>query len=193
MKSKMLLTLTGALAALAVACGSSDTVPAPASAPTTAGATVSAPAPTATSYSGPASTATQKDAPAEAPAPGAAGLHALSSGILALPAAAAFGEPGFHEVLTAAGNLPADLGETVGMNLVLVLSDAGRPGQTCSTQHPLSGCATVDWSDAPGRPNVPPDGIFVNSLMIELASGSRTFFLTDSGTLSDVKNRFDPG
>lgn len=114
-------------------------------------------------------------------------------GTLELPAAEAFGEPGFHEVLTASRRLPANLGPARGLRLVVSLRDAGRPGATCSSQHPLSGCATVDWSDDPGRPSVPPGGVFTNSLTLQLASGPRTFFLSESGALRTRPDAFEPG
>ena len=117
----------------------------------------------------------------------------LASGELSLPAAAAFGEPGFHEVLTAVHSLPEDLGDVSGRTLVLRLWDAGRPDVACSTQHPLSGCATVDWSDAPGRPNVPAGGVFRNAVTLRLASGEHTLFLSDSGGLRDDPDPFKPG
>ena len=118
--------------------------------------------------------------------------QALAAGELHLPAAGSFGEPGFHEVLTAAPDLPLVLGPTAGLRLVLRLRDAGRPGQTCSRDHPLSGCATVDWSDSASRPGVPPGGVFGNTLTLRLASGERTFFLSESGSLNDGPDPFMP-
>lgn len=117
----------------------------------------------------------------------------MATGEFRLPAALAFGDPGFHQVLLAARRLPQRLGKTAGLKLVLTLRDAGRPGQTCSAEHPLSGCATVDWSDDPGRPNVPESGVFVNSLTVRLASGTRTFYLRPAGTLARSPEPFEPG
>ncbi len=125
--------------------------------------------------------------------PSAAAPRTLASGEFQLPAACAFGDPGFHEALTADPQLPADLGSTSGLILVLELRDAGRPDVTCSRNHPLSGCATVDWSDAESRPKVPPGGVFDNSLTVELVSGSMTFYLSESDTLNDEPNPFSPG
>ena len=61
----------------------------------------------------------------------------------------------------------------------------GAPEMTCSREHPISGCATVDWSDARSRPSVPPGGVFDNSITSEMASGERSFFLSESGALND--------
>ena len=80
-----------------------------------------------------------------------------------------------------------------GLEVRLRLRDAGRPGQTGSRNHPLSGCATVDWSDAPSRPKVPPNGVFDNILTLRLASGEHTFFLSEEGRLNQVPDAFDPG
>ncbi len=117
----------------------------------------------------------------------------LAIGEFELPAAQSFGEPGFHEVLTVTQSVPQDIGSTKGLRLVLALHDAGRPTQTCSREHPLSGCATVDWSDAEGRPKVPPGGVFDNQLTATLSSGKRSFFLSDSGDLNDGPDPFKPG
>ena len=131
------------------------------------------------------------DAEAGRPLPGAARI--LASGEFRLLAANAFGEPGFHEVLTATHDLPSDLSSITGKRLVLRLWDAGRPERNCNSEHPLSGCATVDWSDAPGRPNVPPGGVFDNSITFQFAAGERNFFLSESSDLNDQPDSFDPG
>lgn len=110
-----------------------------------------------------------------------------------LPAADAFGQPGFHEVLAAMLQLPQDLSSTDGMRLVHKLRDTSRPDVTCSRDHPLSGCATVDWSDSPSRPNVPPGDVFDNNITLQTASGERAFFLSESGGLRDEPDDFDPG
>ena len=112
---------------------------------------------------------------------------ALAAGTLALPAANAFGEPGFHQVLAARARLPRSIPR--GSRLVLTLRDASRPRQTCSSEHPLSGCATVDWSDDPARPKVPPSGVFLNRLV----AGGRTYYLSESGALARRPDRFEPG
>ena len=117
----------------------------------------------------------------------------LAIGDFLLPAAGAFGDPGFHQVITVMARVPANLGSATGSRLVLRLWDAGRPGATCRSEHPLSGCATVDWSDAPARPKVPASGVFQNSVTLELVSGPRTFFLGAAGLLQDSPDPFDPG
>ena len=106
------------------------------------------------------------------------GTNILASGVFQLPAPGAFGEPGFHEALTATHELPTDLGAMAGSRLVLRLWDAGRPEITCRGEHPLPGCATVDWPDAPGRPKVPPGGVFDNSITLKFAAGERRLFLS---------------
>lgn len=110
-----------------------------------------------------------------------------------LPAASAFGEPGFHEALTIRASVPVVLAPGAGRTLVVRLHDSSRPGQSCSEDHPLSGCATVDWSDSPDRPRVPPGGVFDNSLTLPLAGGPATLFLRADGTLNTRPEAFDPG
>lgn len=119
----------------------------------------------------------------------------IASGVFEIPAASAFGDPGFHAVLRAAAPARRTAsGDFSGSRrLVLSLRDLSRPGQTCSNDHPLSGCATVDWSDNPSRPNVPPSGVFDNSVTLGLKGGPVTLFLSDSGTLEDRPVEFDPG
>ena len=60
----------------------------------------------------------------------AAGTAVLASGRLALPAAQAFGEPGFHEVLTAEALLPADVVVPAGSRLVLSRAARRSTGRT---------------------------------------------------------------
>jgi hypothetical protein len=112
-------------------------------------------------------------------------------GVLTLRAATAFGQPGFHQVLTATARLPARLPRAA--RLVLSLRDLSRPLQRCGFDHPLSGCATVDWSDDPSRPNVPPGGVLTNTIRVRHASGPRTLYLRSSGALSDRPEPFAPG
>ena len=90
-------------------------------------------------------------------------------------------------------SLPSDLGPTSGRKLVLTLRDSSRPDQTCSRQHPLSGCVTVDWSDAPGRPNVPPGGVFDNHLALPAGGAQSLLFLHEDGRLDTEPESFDPG
>ena len=117
------------------------------------------------------------------------GPTTLASGVLRLPAAQAFGEPGFHQVLLVSGRLPRVLRSRAGMRLVLTLRDASRPRQRCSSDHPLSGCATVDWSDDPSRPKVPSGGVFENSLTL----GGLKLFLGEGGALAGRPDRYRPG
>ena len=78
------------------------------------------------------------------------------------------------------------------MRLVIRLWDADRPDVTCDSEHPISGCVTVDWGDAQSRPNVPPGGVFDNSISFALATGERSFFLSESGALNDVSDPLVP-
>lgn len=117
----------------------------------------------------------------------------LAAGEIDLPAAQAFGEPGFHSTFMLVHELEADVTSQDTYRLVVALWDVGRPAQTCDREHPLSGCATIDWSDAESRPHVPPGGVFDNSLTLELESGSQTFFLSETGVLHDAPDAFDPG
>jgi hypothetical protein len=117
----------------------------------------------------------------------------LIAGELRVPAARSFGDPGFHEVLIAAKRPRADVRTPTRFRLVLSLRDIGRPRQMCSSEHPLSGCATVDWADFLGRPKVPRDGVFQNTVNVELASGRRTFFLSPSGALARHPNPYEDG
>ena len=117
----------------------------------------------------------------------------IATGEFDLPAAAAFGDPGFHEAIQLTHSIPSALEPTAGMRIIVALWDAGRPEQACSRDHPLSGCATVDWSDAESRPNVPAGGVFDNSLQLQLGAGVRTFYLSERGFLADGADVFDPG
>ena len=170
------ITLVLAAAALATTCGDGDTV-----APTEEPGETSVPSPV------------EVRPTAEAPEPTGLSARTLATGEFQLPAARAFGQPGFHQVLEATQELPSDLGRTAGQTLVLKLWDAGRIEQTCSRDHPLSGCATVDWSDAESRPGVPPGGVFDNHLSFELATGPQTLFLSDTDALIGEPNEYVPG
>jgi len=117
----------------------------------------------------------------------------IAAGEFDLPAANAFGEPGFHETVQLTHSIPSAIETSAGMRIVVSLWDAGRPDQTCSNDHPLSGCATVDWSDAEGRPNVPAGGVFENSLELQLSDGARTFYLSERGLLAEEADVYDPG
>jgi len=117
----------------------------------------------------------------------------LVAGELRLPAASSFGDPGFHHALAAGGRVPANLRPSARFRLVLTLRDASRTEQKCSSDHPLSGCATVDWADDPSRPKVPESGVFANTVTVRLASGSRAFFLVPSGSLAGRPIPYAPG
>lgn len=99
--------------------------------------------------------------------------------------------PGWHEPLSVVGLVPSDLPAISGAVLKVSLWDASRPNQTCSSDHPLSGCATVDWSDVPG-PRVPAGGVFDNHLFLELANGNGDFFLSENDGLAEVPDVFVP-
>ena len=115
----------------------------------------------------------------------------LFEGEFDLPFTSAIADvPGWHEPISITGQLPSDLPAISGATLVVALWDASRPDQTCSSQHPLSGCATVDWSDFPTRPRVPKGGVFDNHLFVELADGIGEFFLSETGDLADVPDEF---
>ncbi|MCH8090574.1 MAG: hypothetical protein IH955_11275 [Chloroflexi bacterium] len=192
------ILILGAVLVIALACGGDAvaTPQGPRPSPTVgqiplALPTTVTPAPTATATTSPTDTPAPTAVPipvSTTPAPGV-----LTAGLLDLPAASAFGEPGFHRVLTASADVPRDPAPGPGSRLVLKLWDADNPKGICSFDHPLSGCATVDWSDDDRRPGVPPGGVFENSLTLELTSGEQTFFLSQSDTLSDEPDPFAPG
>lgn len=124
---------------------------------------------------------------------GASRAGVVAGGLLTLPAAAAFGEPGFHQVLVAAGRLRGGISGQGPFRLTISLRDLGRPGLTCSSEHPLSGCATVDWADDPSRPKVPASGVFANWLTLRLHSGERTLFFRRAGALANKHEPYTPG
>lgn len=117
----------------------------------------------------------------------------LATGTFSIPAANSSGDPGFHAPVVLSAAIPSDIGPTAGHRVLLTLRDSGRPVQTCNRQHPLSGCATVDWSDGPSRPNVPPGGVFDNHLAIPVGDAQITLFLRESGQLAAEPESFDPG
>ena len=129
----------------------------------------------------------------ETDSPSPSGARILAAGELGLSSVNSSHELGYHQVVTATHNLPSDLGPTTGFMLVLKLCDAGRLDATCSSEHPISGCATVDWSDAGSRPSVPPGGVFDNSITFQMATGLRSFFLSESGALNDEPDVLVPG
>jgi len=102
------------------------------------------------------------------------------------------GDPGSHEVLIVSHVLRSDLPATSGRLLIVSLRDATRPSQACASDEPEDGCATVDWSEDPSRPRVPPGGVFDNRLDLELVSGSRRLYLSRTLRLNDVPDLIDP-
>ena len=116
----------GAILVIALACGdgTTDAPLRPSSSPTIGGSLSEEPptvtlAPIATATTGPTGT----PAPTTVPIPASTTLApgVLAAGLLDLPAAGAFGEPGFHEVLTASVDAPSD--PAPGTRLVLRLWD----------------------------------------------------------------------
>ena len=176
------------LLAVAASCSQSDAAPASAPADRT-----TEPQPAAASAAPEPTTIVASPPQSEAPVSVEGKVRKLASGELLLPAATSFGTPGFHEVLTDTQTIPEDITAAAGRRLVLTLRDLGRPQQGCAREHPLSGCATVDWSDFDGRPNVPPGGVFEHRLVLQLASGEQSFFLSDSGSLNEAPDRYKPG
>lgn len=115
---------------------------------------------------------------------GATAADSAAGGTFPLPAAQAFGDRGFHYVVVVSGRVVRG-----GSRITLTLRDVSRPGQRCTSEHPLSGCATVDWSDDPSRPGTPASGVFRNTIRI----GGRTLFLRESGALAVRPDAFTPG
>jgi hypothetical protein len=116
----------------------------------------------------------------------------LMSGSFQIPAANAFDDPGFHETFVLTGAVPAAAGGVSG-ELIVRLFDVGRPDQTCDRDHPLSGCATVDWSDFENRPGVPVGGVFDNHLSVVSTSGGPVeLFLSERRGLAATPDQYSP-
>ena len=131
-------------------------------------------------------------APGPAPPPPTSG-RVLASGEISLPAATAPGEAGDHEPFTVDQALRTDLDGSSGARLVVTLRDLSRPGILCDDDDPQrSECAAIDWSDDPAEPRVPPDGVFLNRLTVELATGDRDYYLSRDFRLADVPDLIDP-
>ena len=62
----------------------------------------------------------------------------LAFGNFDLPAADAFGAPGFHQSYTFSHRLPENLDHAGNMRIVIALWDASRPNELCDQHHPLS-------------------------------------------------------
>ena len=167
-----LISLIG-FALVATACGSSDDP-------------VSAPSTTATQLS--TSVATTTTEPTGSTDTGT--TVTLLEGAFELPAAGGFGEPGFHETINLSGALP-DTVASAG-RLTVRLHEVTRPNQTCGRNHPLSGCATVDWSDFEDRPSVPAGGVFDNRLSLATTTGTVDLFLSETLTLASTPDSYSP-
>ncbi len=113
------------------------------------------------------------------------------SGTIEVPAAEAFGDPGFHEAFTLTGTVPEPAAGVTG-ELVVRLVDAERPNQTCDRDHPLSGCVTIDWSDFEERPAVPDGGVFDNRLSIVSTAGPIDLFLSERRGLAATPDQYSP-
>ena len=193
-----------ALALVAAACGGAEGGGAPTteivSAPTTTSGptTATTSGPTTAATSGPTTTiAVDPTTATSSPATETTGTTdieniILAAGELNVSSVASQEELGYHGVLTATNNLPSDLGSTAGLMLVIRLWDASRPEQTCDSDHPTSGCVTVDWGDWIERPSVPPGGVFDNSISFDLVTGEQIFFLSESGALNDQPDALEP-
>ncbi len=113
---------------------------------------------------------------------------ALASGELALPAARAFGDAGLHERLGSPHAVGAAAHrDTAGPPT----ARCDPPTQTSGSEHPLSGCATVHWSDDVSRPKIPVGGVFENSITVRLATGTLRLFLCETG-LSETNGPHEP-
>jgi hypothetical protein len=116
----------------------------------------------------------------------------LATGRLTLPAATTAGSSGDHEAFGITFRLDPDDEATAGQRLIFVLRDLTRPAQFCGSPEPEDGCATIDWSDDPGKINVPPSGRFENRLTLDLVTGARNFYPSLTGALALVPDLIDP-
>jgi len=151
-------------------------------------------APSSTTTASPTAPSSASTA-SSAPQPSAESSIMLLSGVAPVESAQSFDDPGFHKVVSIGGTIPGLDGVTgsSGSTIIISLWDASRPDQNCNQDHPLSGCLTIDWSDAPGRPHVPDSGVFDNQVTFASADGTVALYLTDSGALSAVPDQFTPG
>ena len=117
----------------------------------------------------------------------------LTSDIIELPAAASFDDAGFHAPVLIQTRIPTDAPAQAGGRIVLVRRDDGRPRQTCGSQHPLSVCATLDWSDFPDRPGVSPSGMLENRLRLPVVAGTLDLSLSETGALTGEPDPSAPG
>ena len=180
-----------ALGVLAAACGSGGPTTAEPAAGDQATATSSTTAVVTSPPAPPVSTGNDTATASSGTAADTTTEIVLASGTVEIPGARAFGDPGFHEPLEIGAPLPE--GADRGGRLVLRLFDAGRPDITCESEHPLSGCVTVDWSDFADRPGVPPGGVFDNHLRVTTADGPRVLYLSETGGLAPAPDDYAPG
>lgn len=74
--------------------------------------------------------------------------------------------------------IPAGLGSTAGRQMAIRLRDLTDPDRTCDADHPLSGCATVDYSlELTGQ-------IFRNLVAVQTTAGPAELHLRLDDTLS---------
>ena len=126
-----------------------------------------------------------------APPLGNDGESVLLEGEVELATAGTFGDPGFHQILELTGAIP-EAAEGLAGELAVILVDIGRPDQECDRDHPLSGCATVDWSDFEDRPGVPTGGVFDNRLNVTSTSGPIELFLSETAGLAEAPDSYSP-
>jgi hypothetical protein len=139
----------------------------------------------------PSSTVPLTSAPENPTANDGASSVVLLSGSFQIPAAASFDDPGFHETLVVTGAVP-DTASGASGELVVRLFDIGQPNRACDRDHPLSGCATVDWSDFENRPGVPTGGVFDNRLRVVSTSTAVDFFLSERRGLAMTPDEYSP-
>ncbi len=193
----MLGTALVALTALMAACSSggprlSDTAPT---------STSTAPSTTLPSTTLPLTTlplttlapdATDPSTTAVASAPGAE--QVLVRGSVKIPSVVGIKDaPGFHDVFETSATLPSALAATKGATLIVRFRDLTRPTMTCSYEHPLSGCVTLDWSDFPERPKVPAGGAFEQRVSLPTSTGGLDLFLSQNQTLQPQGDPYEPG
>ncbi|MEI7619375.1 MAG: hypothetical protein WCK14_12225 [Actinomycetota bacterium] len=133
-------------------------------------------------------------APAETSESSETALTLLASGAFEVPAVQGIKDaPGFHEVFDTTALVPAATHVGSGSRILIRFRDRTRPTVTCASEHPLSGCVTLDWSDFPERPRVPAGGAFEQRLTLDAAAGHQDLYLSQSGTLNAQPDHYEPG
>ncbi len=112
----------------------------------------------------------------------------IVSGSFEVPQFRSTSDPNYHTFRSITGQLPADLPDTAGRQLTIVLFDIDNPDLSCEIQHPLEGCTTIDWDDFQGVPNVPLSGYFDNSFTTRMGGEETKLFLRQDLSLSLVNN-----